>query len=169
MTSIQPPPHRIYLLRHGKSGWAEPGQSDFDRMLDAQGFAETEIVATKAADRNYRPDIVISSTAMRCRQTAEAIRRAIDEEMEPLFVDELYNGVLSSYLDILAAQQDSGSAMLIGHNPTMEQVLTALIGEGEMNKALGSGFPTAGLAVLDHAGTGPGGQGAWKLVDFIRP
>jgi phosphohistidine phosphatase len=169
MSSIEPPPHRIYLLRHGKSGWAEPGQQDFDRTLDPQGFAETELVAARAADLNYRPDILISSTAVRCRQTADAIRRAMDEEMEPQFVDELYNGALSAYLDILASQQGSGSAMLVGHNPTMEQVLIELIGQEATEKAISGGFPPAGLAVLDHAGSPDGDKPAWTLTDFLHP
>ena len=33
-------PQRIYLLRHAKSGWAEPGARDFDRSLSDAGFAE---------------------------------------------------------------------------------------------------------------------------------
>ncbi|MFB9952586.1 histidine phosphatase family protein [Rhizobium puerariae] len=167
MTTINPPPSRIYLLRHAKSGWAEPGQHDFDRALDNQGFAEAEIVADKAADRNYAPDIVISSTAVRCRQTAEAIRRAINEAIEPVYVDELYNGSLGTYLAVLEGQKDSTSVMLIGHNPTMEEVLEALIGADQMMAAIPSGYPPAGLAVLDYRGVVSGSEAGWVLVDFI--
>lgn len=167
MTTITPPPSRIYLLRHAKSGWAQPGQHDFDRELDNQGFAEAELVADKAADRNYRPDILISSTALRCRQTAEAVRRAMSEELEPLFVDELYNGSLGIYLAILEAQKDGGSVMLIGHNPTMEELLVALVGADAMVAAIPGGYPAAGLAVLDYRGFVAGSGAAWVLTDFI--
>ncbi|WP_117191488.1 SixA phosphatase family protein [Rhizobium terrae] len=167
MTTITPPPSRIYLLRHAKSGWAEPGQRDFDRVLDNQGFAEAEIVADKAADRNYRPDLVISSTAVRCRQTAEAIRRAISEAIEPLFIDELYNGSLGTYLSVLSGQKDSRSVMLIGHNPTMEELLEALIGPDQMVAAIPGGYPPAGLAVLDYRSLTPGSEAVWALTDFL--
>jgi phosphohistidine phosphatase len=167
MTTITPPPSRIYLLRHAKSGWAEPGQHDFDRPLDNQGFAQAEIVADKAADRNYRPDILLSSTATRCRQTAEAIRRAISEEIEPVFIDELYNGPLGTYLAILGGQRDSNSVMLVGHNPTMEEVLEGLIGADQMVAAIPGGYPPAGLAVLDYRGFVAGSDGAWTLTDFL--
>src|SRR3546814_2838064 len=83
-------PSRLYLLRHAKSSWTLPSERDFARTLDDEGFAQAEIVADKAADRNYRPDRVVSSTAVRCRQTAEAIRRAMDHEMELFFTDTLY-------------------------------------------------------------------------------
>lgn len=165
--TITPPPSRIYLLRHAKSGWAAAGQGDFDRTLDDQGFAEAEIVAGKAADKNYRPDIVLSSTAVRCRQTAEAVRRAISETIEPVFVDELYNGSLGTYLALLEGQKDSGSVMLVGHNPTMEEVLEALIGADRMLAAIPGGYPPAGLAVLDYRGHVAGSDAAWVLTDFM--
>jgi phosphohistidine phosphatase len=170
MTDNDSPPSRIYLLRHAKSGWAEPGQPDFDRTLDAQGYAEAEIVADKAADRGYRPDLVISSTAMRCRQTAAAIRRAISETIEPVFVDELYNGSLGTYSEILSAQRDAPSVMLIGHNPTLQELLRDLVGVEAMAAAIPSGFPTAGLAVLDYRGSAEGSASgsAWALTDFLQ-
>jgi phosphohistidine phosphatase len=167
MTTITPPPSRIYLLRHAKSGWAQPGQHDFDRALDNQGFAEAEVVSDRAADRNYRPDVLISSTALRCKQTAEAVRRAMDEELEPIFVDELYNGSLGIYIALLDAQKGSRSVMIVGHNPTMEELLEALIGPDAMVAAIPGGYPPAGLAVLDYRGLVAGSSAAWVLTDFI--
>lgn len=167
MTTITPPPSRIYLLRHAKSGWAQPGQHDFDRALDNQGFAEAEVVSDRAADRNYRPDVLISSTALRCKQTAEAVRRAMDEELEPIFVDELYNGSLGIYIALLDAQKGSRSVMIVGHNPTMEELLEALIGPDAMVAAIPGGYPPAGLAVLDYRGLVAGSSAAWVLTDFL--
>ncbi len=167
MTTITPLPSRIYLLRHAKSGWAQPGQHDFDRALDNQGFAEAEVVSDRAADRNYRPDVLISSTALRCKQTAEAVRRAMDEELEPIFVDELYNGSLGIYIALLDAQKGSRSVMIVGHNPTMEELLEALIGPDAMVAAIPGGYPPAGLAVLDYRGLVAGSSAAWVLTDFI--
>ncbi|RWX75490.1 histidine phosphatase family protein [Neorhizobium lilium] len=164
MASIDPPPFRIYLLRHAKAVRGDPGQRDFDRGLDDQGYAEAEMIAERAADCGYRPDMVISSTAVRCRQTADAVRRAISETIEPMFVDDLYNGSAEIYLDILSAQRDSRSVMLIGHNPVIEQTLAALIGTSQVSAAIPSGYPTAGLAVLDHQGSGT----VWTLTDFLK-
>jgi phosphohistidine phosphatase len=167
MISIVPPPYRIYLLRHAKAGWADPGQPDFDRGLDSQGYAEAELVADKAADRGYRPDLVISSTAVRCRQTADAIKRAISETIEPQFVDELYNGSVGTYTAILAAQRDVKSVMLIGHNPVIEETLANLVGPEQMAAAIPNGYPAGGLAVLDHRGTRDDSGFAWTLTDFL--
>lgn len=162
MAALLPPPNRIYLLRHAEAAWAEPGQRDFDRPLNQKGFGYAEIIADRAADKGYRPDILISSTALRCRDTAEAVHRAMGETLDMRFVDTLYNASVDTYLEIIDAQ-DAGTVMLVGHNPTMEQALQALIGHEAMVAALPTGFPTAGLAVIDHDES----ESIWRLVDFV--
>lgn len=161
MTTISPPPSKIYLLRHAKAQHAAPGQRDFDRPLSDDGYAAAEIVADKAADKDYRPDLVICSTALRCRQTADALRRAMTPPPEFRFVDALYNATPDVYLEIISSQATEGSVMLVGHNPVIEQTLEALIGHDALVGALPGGFPTAGLAVIDATSSG------WILTEFI--
>ncbi|RWX34843.1 SixA phosphatase family protein [Rhizobium leguminosarum] len=162
MTVPVPPPNRIYLLRHAEAGWAESGQRDFDRPLNEKGFGDAEIIADKAADKGYRPDLLISSTALRCRDTADAVYRATGLTLEVRYVDALYNATVDTYLEIIDAQDES-AVMLVGHNPTMEQTLEALIGHEAMASALPGGFPTAGLAVVDYDASGA----VWRLIDFV--
>lgn len=164
MTNISPPPARIYLLRHAKAARAAAGQRDFDRPLDDDGYAAAEIVADKAADKDFIPDLVISSTALRCRQTAEAMRRATGPETEFRFVDELYNATRATYLQILSSQGTRGSVMLVGHNPTIGQTLEALIGHDAFASALPKGFPKGGLAVVDASSAAKTG---WTLKEFL--
>lgn len=158
-------PSRIYLLRHARSAWAQPGERDFDRPLDEEGFAEAEIVADKAADLRYRPVRIVSSTALRCRQTAEAMHRALNHDLELLFADELYNASYDVYLEMIASTADAESLMFIGHNPTIEEVLERLGGGGPTAAAIPAGYPTAGLAVLDRPEGSDGRY--WDLVDFL--
>lgn len=165
MPRLSPPPSRIYLLRHAKSAWALPGQRDFDRPLDDTGFAEAEFIADTASDRGYRPDLVISSTATRCRQTAEAMRRIFGPELELQYVDALYNGTIDTYIEIMDAQTAYRSVMLVGHNPTMEETFEALVGREVARQRLPEGYPTAGLAVIDDAGSDP----HWALHDMLAP
>ena len=60
MPAILPPPTRIYLLRHAEAAWALPGQKDFDRPLSEKGYADAEVVADRASDMGYKPDLVLS-------------------------------------------------------------------------------------------------------------
>lgn len=168
MNLVSPPPYRIYLLRHAKSDWAKPGERDFDRALSNSGFAEAETVAVTASSKAYRPDLVISSTALRCRQTADAIRRNMPGSVPFRFLDELYNAPADTYFDVLSALDGVGSVMLIGHNPAMEEVLETLVGTAALQAAIPEGYPTAGLAVLDHATDSPAGSAkSWRLTDFL--
>ncbi|CAD7045330.1 histidine phosphatase family protein [Pseudorhizobium endolithicum] len=158
-------PSRIYLLRHARSAWAQPGERDFDRPLDEEGFAEAEILADRAVDLGYRPVRIVSSTALRCRQTAEAMRRALDHDLELLFADELYNASYDVYLEMIASTNDAESLMFIGHNPTIEEVLERLAGSDRTAAAIPTGYPTAGLAVLDRPQGSDGRY--WDIVDFL--
>lgn len=155
-------PQRIYLLRHAKSGWAEPGGRDFDRSLSDAGFAEAEIVAELASDKGYCPDLVVSSTAKRCRQTAEAVNRAFSGFVEFRYVDELYNAPAEIYLEIIAATRGVKALMLVGHNPAIEEVFARLCGNDVMARTVPEGYPTSGLAVID-AGAGE----TYTLHDFL--
>lgn len=163
MTLLASPPQRIYLMRHAKSGWAKPGERDFDRRLDDAGLIEAEQVAGVAAKRGYRPAIVLSSSAVRCRQTAEALRRSINGSTEFRFLDELYNAPADAYVDLIEQSRQFDSVMLVGHNPAIEELFATLVGMDAVNRTIPEGYPTSGLAVLDHQATG----GDWILTDFI--
>lgn len=167
MLVLDPPPFRILLLRHARAAWPQPGGRDFDRPLDDHGFAEAELVAMKAADRHPAPDLVLSSTALRCRQTADAVHRAFGEGLEIAAIDSLYNAPLDIYLEVLTGQKQAQSVMIIGHNPTLEELLEALLGPDRMAALIPGGYPTAGLAVLDHGGPHQALAGAWTVKDFI--
>ncbi len=120
---------RLFLLRHAQAGWALPGQRDFDRTLDDTGYAQAELLADRAADRGLRPARIISSTATRCRETTEAFRRALGEELDIRHTDDLYTGGPDVYRALAAAQEDVDSVMLVGHNPMIEELLHSLVGE----------------------------------------
>ncbi|MBB5573694.1 MULTISPECIES: SixA phosphatase family protein [Rhizobium] len=162
MTRITPPPSRIYLLRHAKALRPTPGQKDFDRALSSDGYAAAEIVAKKAVDKGYKPELVISSTALRCRQTADAIRHAMSPSTKFRYVDALYDATTDIYLEIISSQVTEDSVMLVGHNPIIESTLEALIGHHALVSAIPKGFPTAGLAVVDSTPSG------WVLTDFVK-
>lgn len=175
MVAAPPSLARIYLLRHAEAGWPENGQKDFDRSLNDAGYAQAEIVTDRAADKNYSPELVICSTAQRCRQTAEAVRRTLCGEDVPFrFVDELYDSHLGTYLEIISATDNVGSLMLIGHNPAISETLQALIGAEQVGRVIPYGFPTCGLAVLERAAnpapTRPGwpAKPDWAMIDFIE-
>ncbi len=169
MPVLQPPPFRVYLMRHARAAWPAPGGRDFDRPLDNAGYAEAELIADQAADKGFTPDVVLSSTALRCRETAQAVRRAFNDTFEVSYVDEMYNAEAALYLALISAQTMSQSVMLVGHNPAMEAALETFIGQQKMAALLPMGFPTAGLAVLDAKSEQYASGVTWTLSEFLAP
>ncbi|MGQ3211750.1 MAG: SixA phosphatase family protein [Shinella sp.] len=149
MASLGTPAFRLYILRHARAAWAQPGQSDFDRALDDDGFAEAEVIAEEAADQGYKPALIISSTAVRCRQTAEPFHRTVSEELSIEYVDSLYSGTVDAYAELAFADRPETSVMIVGHNPMIEEFFHRLVGKEIAETAVPFGFPTAGLAILD--------------------
>ncbi|MEW9615157.1 histidine phosphatase family protein [Shinella sp. S4-D37] len=149
MASLGTPAFRLYILRHARAAWAESGQSDFDRALDDDGFAEAEVIAEEAADQGYRPDLIISSTAVRCRQTAEPFHRSVSEELTIDYVDSLYSGTADTYAELAFANRQETAVMIVGHNPMIEEFFHRLVGKEIAETVAPFGYPTAGLAILD--------------------
>ncbi|KOF22904.1 phosphohistidine phosphatase [Ensifer adhaerens] len=161
-------PFRLFLLRHARSGWALPGQRDFDRALDDTGYAEAELIAQMAADRGIRPELILCSTAVRCRQTAEPFFRTVGEDLEIRYVDALYTGPASIYTDIIDAHRHLSSLMIVGHNPMIDELFHRFAGNEAAADALSHGYPPAALAILDVP-AGSGSVATATLVSLMLP
>ena len=78
----------------------------------------------------------------------------------------------AGYLALIQEKADSGSVLVIGHNPMMEDLATAVSGDGDhaAKATLGSGFPTSGLAVIAFPGSlRKAAPGAGYLEAFHTP
>jgi phosphohistidine phosphatase len=118
---------KIALLRHGH---AEHGISpDFKRKLKPEGYLEIQSVGLKISLRFGRPDRIISSPAVRARQTAEQYRSQ-DSEAVPLELNEiLYAAELEDLLGLLAGlPEELEQVVLVGHNPSLEELIETLSG-----------------------------------------
>lgn len=145
---------RLYLLRHAKAGWALPGMRDFDRPLDETGHADAEAIGMEMRSQGYVPDITLCSGAVRARETLQGIAGHADTG-RVLFCDKLYSEDAAGYLALVHENAASGSILVIGHNPMMEDLAAAVSGDGDpvATATLGSGFPTSGLAVIAFDGS----------------
>jgi phosphohistidine phosphatase len=162
---------RLYLLRHAKAGWALPGMRDFDRPLDETGHADAEIIGASMRDRGYVPNMTLCSGAVRARETLQGIAGQADTG-RVVFSDKLYSEDAAGYLELIRQNAARGSLLVIGHNPMMEDLATAVSGRGDaLAKAtLGSGFPTSGLAVIAFPDSlGKAAPGTGYLEAFHSP
>ena len=78
----------LYLLRHAKSSWDEPGLSDRDRPLAPRGERASKSMAKYLRDEGIVPALVLCSPSKRTRETLE--RLASGDGIEVRIEDELY-------------------------------------------------------------------------------
>ncbi len=133
----------LLLLRHAKSSWKQPELNDHDRPLNKRGKKEAPKVGKYLKDNDLVPDLVLSSTAKRARDTAEAAAEECGYDKPIEFYQDLYLSEPSCYLDILQRLPDSaGRVLVVGHNPDLDELLTLLTDVNEH-------MTTAALAHID--------------------
>ncbi|WP_319520370.1 histidine phosphatase family protein [uncultured Martelella sp.] len=169
MSTISPHPERIYLFRHAQAVWPEPTMRDFERPLSKRGVDDADAMAQRLKEGHYLPEIILSSSAMRCRQTADAAYRALDRRPSCRFIDDFYQAAPVTYIEAISDHADRQSVMICGHNPGIEETLLMLVGYEAFNVTCPYGFPTAGVAVLDHSGNTGNGLPEWKVTAFLAP
>jgi phosphohistidine phosphatase len=133
----------LYVLRHAKSSWDNPNIADFDRPLNERGLKTAPFVGEIMLKNNFQPEFLISSPAIRARETADLVKISAHLKTSVSFDERIYEASPQTLLHIVSELNDSvNSAMIIGHNPGLEALIKALTGEFQA-------MPTAGLAVID--------------------
>jgi phosphohistidine phosphatase len=157
-----PSSKRLFILRHAKSSWDDPGLADHERPLAPRGRRAVEAIAAHVKAEGITPELVLCSSS---RRTGEHVIES-----------DLYGADCLDVLERLhRVPEEIGSVMLVGHNPTLQALVLRLAdGDGATD---GSGladvrrkFPTGALATLTFGGT-------WKelsphsarLVAYVRP
>jgi len=161
---------QIHLLRHAKSSWDDPGLPDRDRPLAERGERAAETMGVYLKSRQIRPDLVLCSSALRARQTLEAIVPSIGDA-ETGIEDDLYAAEADGLLERLRRIPDGiASVLLIAHNPGMQDLALELASEGERLERLRQKFPTAALATLAFDGRWDELRaGGATLVGYVIP
>jgi len=143
----------LYLLRHAKSSWDDPSLADRDRPLAPRGRRSATALAGHIRDLGISPSIVLCSPSRRTMDTLRLITGAFRERVEILVEEELYgagSGDLLRRLRKLPAA--TASAMVVGHNPAIQELaLTLARSVDDLNRLKGK-FPTCALATLAVSG-----------------
>ena len=118
----------LYIIRHAKSSWANPGQSDFERPLNERGMKDAPDMAFRLKSANQKIEKFISSPALRARQTCEMFCSVYAEPLSSIsFVDQLYHAPASVAYDVVEKTEDSyDSAALFFHNPGITDFVNSL-------------------------------------------
>jgi len=115
-------PKTVYFIRHAKSSWDNLGMKDHDRPLNKRGLRDGPVMAQKLFELEGALDQIITSTAVRAKETAAYFQKVSGVKSEHYHEDaNLYHGDLSDYLQgvVTWADDDFDSAALFAHNPGM--------------------------------------------------
>ena len=166
------PDNQLLLLRHAKAVIGE-GLEDFDRPLATRGEQAAEAMGRHMAANDLVPDLVLCSPARRTSQTWEIASRQLPPTAVHL-VEALYDfGDGEALLEVIRARGAAARRLLlVTHNPATQHLALALAGSGNpvQRRQMMEKYPTAGLAILAHAGSWHDlAEGQCRLDGFIRP
>jgi len=117
----------LLILRHAKSSWKEPILSDHDRPLNNRGKRDAPRMGILVRREELVPDLIITSSAMRARKTADAVANYSGYGGELQIANSFYLAGPESYIEVLSELGDKYQrVMVVGHNPGMEELLEEL-------------------------------------------
>jgi phosphohistidine phosphatase len=127
---------KVYVMRHGPAEDRADSGMDSDRALTASGRERVRGVAKLLLELDEEPLTIITSPLVRAVQTAEVVavvtklsdragRVEVRRELSPA-------GGTSGTLAMIASLASAGSrrVMLVGHEPDVSELTSALIARG---------------------------------------
>lgn len=132
---------QLYLIRHAKSSWSNPGLDDLERPLNKRGKRDAPFMGARLKEFGVRPDMVYTSPAKRARKTAKTIAECVGYPLERIQQHgDIYTSDLNKLL-LVVRQTESriGRLFLVGHNYVLTDLAEYLTSE-----RLGN-VPTCGI------------------------
>ncbi len=148
----------LYLVRHAKSSRDDPTLPDKERPLNDRGKRDAPKMGERLAKLDVKPDLVLSSPAIRALATAELIAKKLDYKTKDIVVEKrLYATTANDLLEVIHKLSDKPKrVMLVGHNPELTELAHRLSSEI-------TDMPTCAVAEFCFAAT------SWSAVGQQEP
>jgi phosphohistidine phosphatase len=163
--------HTLYVLRHAKSSWEDETLTDHERTLSPRGIRDAKRIAKHLGTLQSPPDVVLCSTAVRTRQTLDLVSSSLGDAA--VHVEEgLYGAPADALLErVRGIPESAHSALVIGHNPGLEDLVLLLAPTGPLRTEVSAKFPTSALATLALANQtwNEIHEGSAELVGYATP
>jgi phosphohistidine phosphatase len=134
---------RLVIIRHAHA--EHSNVTDFKRELTVAGGLEAIAAGKILLTAKIIPDMLISSPAQRAASTAIAIAKTVNFPPKAIvFEHNLYFGDYADTLSIIRQAPDKiDTLFIVGHNPTMIDVVNELSTDGIEH------LPPAGMILLE--------------------
>jgi phosphohistidine phosphatase len=139
----------LYILRHAEAT-PDDGGGDFERPLTDAGIGDAKALGLTMKEKNYAPAYAACSSALRTRQTLEALMEAV--KIEPVKYDRaIYHAGAADLFTFAQGLDDRyDSALLVGHNPTVHELAALLAADepADLVRALARSYKPGTLSIL---------------------
>jgi phosphohistidine phosphatase len=106
------------------------------------------------------PALVVCSPARRARETLELVSEALPDRLQVRIGEWIYGETADGLLRHLRMLPEfAASVMLVGHNPSVQELALALSGTGDALDRVRVKFPTGAMATVSS------GARSWKDLD----
>ena len=153
---------RLWLIRHAKSSWADPGLRDFDRPLNDRGKRDGPLMQAWLARQSFGPALIRTSDAARAQATAAFVQGAFPEAR--LEADRRLYGASPETMAKIVRETPAEleSLALVAHNPGMTQCINLLAGRQAIDD-----LPTFGIARFQWSGDGSDLGREQAILEFL--
>ena len=132
----------LIAMRHAKSDWSDGSLSDHDRPLNKRGCRDAPRLAHWLDELNLVPDLILSSTSERTRQTAALMRQEWKRDPVVSYTQSLYLAGPDAIKKTIGRDGcDVERLMVLAHNPGIAHFVSLLAGKQV-------DMPTAAIAVF---------------------
>jgi phosphohistidine phosphatase len=133
----------LWLIRHAKSAWNQPGLADFDRPLNARGQRDGPRMQQWLSEQPDPPQWIWCSDAVRTQETAKFVCAAFSDATFVLD-HRLYHAGPETILNLIhETPEQADTVAIIAHNPGITQVRNLLCPDTYLDN-----MPTFGVAHL---------------------
>lgn len=132
---------KLLLIRHAKAAH-DLNYVDFERPLKSSGIKDAEFMAGRLLSEKIVPQQLVTSPALRTVSTADIFAQylSLAKPKEDLRV---YDASRLTLLEVINSFDNKKDFIgLVGHNPTMEQIINHLTGNTV-------DFPTCAIALIE--------------------
>lgn len=144
---------QLLILRHAKSDWGDSDLADFDRPLNERGKKAATQMGQWMRNSEMIPDYILSSPALRARQTIELVSQEISFDDKNIHWDKrMYLASPKALIEMVTSIPSTvNQALIVGHNPGLEELLFYLC-DGDIPRSHnGKIMATATLAQIELA------------------
>ncbi len=162
----------LYLMRHAKSDWSGLGTSDYDRPINHRGEKNAKRIGAWMAENNFLPEKIVSSPAIRARQTIEIVSEQFGHSQVKIDLDEdLYLASLGTLIEAVQLyKNDVSSLMLVAHNPGMDYLVNDLLSRSINTISGHIVMTTANLAIFEYKDSHfDPEKDKGNLIEFVQP